>query len=105
MARLGKPNGHDIKEGKFTLPLLHSLTVCSREERSLLQEILLKGDLAPHDVAFVMDFIKKHGGLEYTQGKAEALVLEAKQCLDPLPDSPSKASLLSMADYIIQRDF
>ena len=104
-AKLGKPNGHDIKEGKFTLPLLHSLKVCSREERSLVQEILLKGDLAPHDVTFVMDFIKKHGGLEYTQAKAESLVQEAKDCLKDLSDSPSKASLIGMADYIIQRDY
>jgi octaprenyl-diphosphate synthase len=104
-AKLGKPNGHDIKEGKFTLPLLHSLKVCSREERSEVQDLLLKGELAPHDVAFVMDFIKKHGGLEYTQAKAESLVQEAKDCLKVLGESPSKASLLGLADYIIQRDY
>jgi octaprenyl-diphosphate synthase len=104
-AKLGKPNGHDIKEGKFTLPLLHSLRVCSREERSEVQDLLLKGDLAPHDVLFVMDFIRKHGGLEYTQAKAESLVLEAKDSLKVLGESPSKASLLGLADYIIQRDY
>src|SRR5665213_218670 len=56
-AKLGKPNGHDIKEGKFTLPLLHSLKICSREQRNEVQEVLLKNELAPHDVDFVMDFI------------------------------------------------
>ncbi len=104
-AKLGKPNGHDIKEGKFTLPLLHSLKVCSREDRNGVQEILLKGDLAPHDVSYVMDFIKTHGGLEYTEAKAASLVQEAKDCLVSLSDSPSKTSLLGLADYIIQRDY
>ena len=104
-AKLGKPNGHDIKEGKFTLPLLHSLKVCSREERSRVQEVLLKQELAPHDVEFVMAFIRQHGGIQYAQQMAEKMVAEAKELLMGLPDSASRASLLGMADYIIQRDF
>jgi octaprenyl-diphosphate synthase len=104
-AKLGKPNGHDIKEGKFTLPLLHALNSCGRDERSQVQEALLKAELAPHDISFVMDFIKRHGGLEYTQGKAEALIAEAKAGLEFLGESPAKASLMGLADYIIQRDY
>jgi octaprenyl-diphosphate synthase len=103
-SKLGKPNGHDIQEGKFTLPLLHALKVCGREERSQVQEVLLKNELAPHDVQFVMAFIKKHGGIAAAEAKAEELVAEAKALLAPLPESPSKASLLGLADYIIQRD-
>ena len=104
-ARLGKPNGHDIKEGKFTLPLLHALKVCSREQRNEVQEVLLKHELAPHDVEFVMDFIRRHGGIAHAQQKAEDLVAEAKRRLDALPDSAAKASLMGLADYIIERDF
>ena len=104
-AKLGKPNGHDIKEGKFTLPLLHALKVCSREERSRVQEVLLKQDLAPHDMEYVMGFIRQHGGIQYAQKTAETLVAEAKELLMGLPDSSARASLLGMADYIIQRDF
>jgi octaprenyl-diphosphate synthase len=104
-AKLGKPNGHDIKEGKFTLPLLHALAICSKEQRSEVQETLLKAELAPHDVTFVMEFIKRHGGITYASRKAEALVAESKQLLGVLPDGPSKASLIGLADYIIQRDF
>ena len=104
-AKLGKPNGHDIKEGKFTLPLLHALAVCSKEQRSEVQETLLKNDLAPHDVEFVMEFIKRHGGITYAQRKAEALVAESKELLGVLPNGPAKASLMDMADYIILRDF
>jgi octaprenyl-diphosphate synthase len=104
-AKLGKPNGHDIKEGKFTLPLLHALKVCSREERSRVQEVLLKQELAPHDVDYVMSFIRQHGGIQYAQQTAEKLVAEAKELLMGLPESSSRASLLGLADYIIQRDF
>jgi octaprenyl-diphosphate synthase len=104
-SKLGKPNGHDIKEGKFTLPLLHSLKSCGRDERSQVQEVLLKNELAPHDVAYVMEFIKRQGGIEAATRKAEDLVHEAKALLEPLPDGAAKTSLLGLADYIIQRDF
>jgi octaprenyl-diphosphate synthase len=103
--KLGKPNGHDIKEGKFTLPLLHALKTCGREERSQVQDVLLKSELAPHDVAYVMDFIRRQGGIDAAMHKAESLIREAKALLEPLLDSPAKASLLGLADYIIQRDF
>ena len=106
VAKLGKPNGHDIQEGKFTLPLLHALKVCSKEERSEVQETLLKSELAPHDVTFVMAFIQRHGGIAYAARKAEDLVAESKQLLaGVLPEGAAKASLLGLADYIIQRDF
>lgn len=104
-ARLGKPNGHDIKEGKFTLPLLHALKICSREQRSEVQEVLLKQELAPHDVNFVMDFIRRHGGIAHAQKKAEDLVEQAKLSLKSLPESTAKASLMGLADYIVERDF
>ena len=70
-----------------------------------MQETLLKSDLAPHDVSFVMAFIQRHGGIAYAAAKAEALVAESKRLLAVLPEGASKASLLGLADYIIQRDF
>lgn len=103
--KLGKPRGHDIQEGKFTLPLLHALKVCSREQRSEVQEVLLKPELAHHDMDFVMDFIRTHGGIVHAQEKAESLVAEAKDSLKDLPGSAAKESLLALADYIIDRDY
>jgi geranylgeranyl diphosphate synthase type I len=66
---------------------------------------LLKQELPPHDVDFVMDFIRRHGGIVHAQDLAEGLVQEAKRCLDILPSSAAKDSLLGLADYIIERDY
>ena len=104
-AKLGKPNGHDIKEGKFTLPLLHALKTCGKELRAEVQEVLLKPELAPHDVDFVMDFIRRNGGIAHAQRRAEELVEKAKRRLGHLPESAAKSGLLGLADYIIMRDF
>ncbi len=104
-ARLGKPNGHDIKEGKFTLPLLHALKACGQGERAEVQEVLLKPELAPHDVEFVMGFIRRHGGIAHARNRAAELVREAKAEISALPESSAKAGLLGLADYIIAREF
>lgn len=103
--KLGKPNGHDLREGKLTLPILHSLSVCGKLERSRIQEVLLKNEISDGDLSLVFSFIRENKGLEYAREKSEKLVLSAKSELSDFAESPSKASLLGLADYIIQRDY
>jgi octaprenyl-diphosphate synthase len=103
--KLGKPNGHDIREGKLTLPVLHALSVCGKLERAKMQEILLKNEISDGDLSLLFSFIREQRGLEYTREKCESLIAEAKAELGVLGESQAKASLLALADYIIKRDF
>jgi geranylgeranyl pyrophosphate synthase len=103
--KLGKPNGHDLREGKLTLPVLHALSVCGKLERSRMQEILLKNEISDQDLSLVFSFIRENKGLDYTRAKCVELVEGAKAELKELPESPAKDSLLALADYIIQRDY
>jgi octaprenyl-diphosphate synthase len=48
--------------------------------------------------------IQESGALEYTQKMAENEALLAKNALAFLPDSPSKTSLLALADYAVARN-
>ncbi|MFZ9559094.1 MAG: polyprenyl synthetase family protein, partial [Vulcanococcus sp.] len=43
-------------------------------------------------------------GLEESRKRADALVAEAKQALDPFNGSGKAAPLLALADYITSRD-
>jgi geranylgeranyl pyrophosphate synthase len=103
--KLGKPNGHDMREGKLTLPVLRALAVCGKLERSRIQEILLKNEISDQDLSLVFAFIREHGGLDYTRQRCEGLVEEAKAELAGFADSPAKDSLLALADYMIQREY
>lgn len=103
--KLGKPNGHDLREGKLTLPVLHALAVCGKLERSRIQEILLKNEISDGDLSLVFSFIREHKGLEYTRAKCVELVGEAKAELAGLPACAAKQSLADLADYIIQREY
>ena len=103
--KLGKPNGHDMREGKLTLPVLRALSVCGKLERSRIQEILLKNEISDQDMSLVFAFVREHGGLDYVRQRCEKLVEEAKMELAVLEDSPAKQSLLGLADYMIQREY
>ncbi len=66
----GKPVGNDFKEGKITLPLIHTLKVCSDKNKNKIKEISKKDQFMDEDFRFLFDLIKGHGGFEYAWGQA-----------------------------------
>ncbi len=66
----GKPVGNDFKEGKITLPLIHTLKVCSDKNKNKIKEISKKDQFTDEDFRFLFDLIKGHGGFEYAWGQA-----------------------------------
>ncbi len=45
------------------------------------------------------------GSIEYARRRAIELVERGKRALDVLPDTPAKAILLELADYMISRKY
>jgi octaprenyl-diphosphate synthase len=103
--KLGKPQGHDIKEGKLTLPLIVALRQAGVKQRARIQELILKEELAETEMAEVVQFIKDGGGLEYTRRRAQKLVEEARLSLQALPAGLCRDAMGGLADYIIRRDY
>lgn len=100
---VGKPLGIDIKEKKMTLPLIHSLSKASWLER---QQIIYKIKNQSHKqskVAEVIDFVKKSGGIEYTQNKMLEIYNEALSILSTFPDNEFRKSLSDLVTYTIER--
>ncbi|NVO00710.1 MAG: polyprenyl synthetase family protein, partial [Geobacteraceae bacterium] len=62
----GKSIGHDLEEGKITLPLIETLRSCSDEEREIVAEIIEKEELDPEDFEQVLELVNRFGGIEYT---------------------------------------
>lgn len=103
-ATMGKPTGHDLLEGKLTLPIIHALNVAGTErERSLIKE-LKAGSRDAATVAELVDFVKRNKGLEYTAFRMEALRAEAAAHLEGFQSEAVKASLLAYLDFTIERE-
>jgi len=102
-AKIGKPTGIDIKEKKMTLPLIHTLNICSKSERKWLLNSIKKYNKDKKRVKEVIDFVKEKGGIEYTTNKMLEYQSKALLILNKYPDSEYKNSLLTMVNYVIER--
>lgn len=101
--KIGKPTGIDIKEQKMTLPLIHVLNICNKKDKAWLINSVKNYNKDKKRVKQVITFVKENGGLEYAIKKMKSFQKEALLLLDSYPDSPYKASLKLMVEYVIDR--
>lgn len=101
--QFGKSIGHDLEEGKITLPLIHMLRNCTPVERKQIEEIIEKDTLEDDDFDTAIGLVHRYGGIEYTIERARQYILEAKALLDTFPPSHEKDALLDLSDYVVTR--
>jgi octaprenyl-diphosphate synthase len=100
----GKSIGHDLEEGKVTLPLIETLRNCSVEERDIVGEIVVKEELSQEDFDQVFALVRSHGGIDYTVNRARDYVASAKTRLAGFADSPVRDAMFRLADYVVSRE-
>lgn len=104
-SEFGKECGHDLLEGKVTLPLIHALKTCTDDEKSRVADIVEQEVLPDADLQYVVDLIHGYDGIGYTRKRAEELVASAKSHLVSFADCPAKEAMLRLADYIVSRNY
>jgi len=102
--RLGKSLGEDLKEGKVTLPLLHLLKHCKKEDRDWLNKIMDSENFDQDNLSKVIALMQSHGSIDYALKQAQGYANEAKSVLSIFPDSPQRQDLMTIADYVVHRD-
>jgi len=102
--QFGKEIGHDLEEGKITLPLIHTLQKCTDEERNIIAAVVEKEVMEPGDFEAVFALVHKYGGIEYTTEVAGEYIARCKQHLEAFPESTVKSALLDLADYVVSRN-
>jgi octaprenyl-diphosphate synthase len=102
--RLGKAIGHDLREGKRTLPLIVTLDRATPDERARILETLGRPGVLETDVAEVHRLVKVYDGVGYAVGRASVYAVTGVAALDRLPASAAREILTLIAEYVIHRD-
>lgn len=101
---VGKPTGHDIMEGKITLPLIFALNQTSNEECSKMKSLVLNNKTFTNEqISLLVDYAKEVGGIDYAQAKMKNLAFKAKNLLLTFENSEYRDSLMRLIDYFIER--
>jgi heptaprenyl diphosphate synthase len=90
--KLGKPVGTDLKEGVYTLPVLHAA-----KSRDGVSE-LVKGD-----VPQLIEVLHESGSFVYAREVAERYAQDAADAAASLPDLPEREALESLVAFVVER--
>jgi len=100
----GKPVGHDLEEGKITLPLIHAMALDS-ELAERVHLIAERDGYEAGDREWVRERVQAHGGPEHAMQRARDYAERAKQLLPQDGDREILALLAELADFSARRPY
>jgi len=100
---IGKPAGNDIKEKKFTLPLIYALNQADRSRSRAIIRKIRRGRSSQLLVNEVVQFVRENGGVEYASEKMQEFKQKAMDTLDSFPDTAARKSLKDLVEFTVSR--
>ncbi|KAE9398250.1 terpenoid synthase [Gymnopus androsaceus JB14] len=95
---LGKPGGADLQLGLATGPALYAW-----EEHPEMGPLIERKFRELGDVELARDLVRKSAGVERTRALAIAYATQARDVLQPLPESEARAALEALTERVIKR--
>jgi octaprenyl-diphosphate synthase len=100
----GKPTGNDIKEKKFTLPLIHALQQASPTGKKQILRLINSSAPDSKKLKTVAGFVEEKGGLEHCRTTMNELAQKAIAIIDSFPPGDAAAALKETVNYTISRN-
>ncbi|MFL5732219.1 MAG: polyprenyl synthetase family protein [Chloroflexia bacterium] len=104
-ARLGKPVGSDLREGKRTLIVHAALANGSERERQKILAVLGNPTATRADIDQALLAIHETGALVRVEESANLLISQAHAILAGVPDTPHRKLLTSWASFLLARQY
>ncbi|MBN1132200.1 MAG: polyprenyl synthetase family protein [Bacteroidales bacterium] len=100
---IGKPTGNDIREKKFTLPLIYALNHCDAVEKRQMLRRIRTGKSNGKLVKEVVQFVDRNGGLQFADDKMQEFKSKAIAGLDLFPESDARTALKNLIEFTVSR--
>lgn len=102
---IGKPTGNDMAEGKLTLPVIHAVNNGGDEDMKRLALKVKDHSVTAEEIASLVDYTKRMGGIEYAEKKMWEFHAEAQRFLDErVGQQEIKEALQAYLDFVIKRN-
>lgn len=100
---LGKSTGNDLKEKKFTLPLIVALRNAPKKRSAEIMKLIKSDRTRKFDEVY--EFVIDNRGVEYAADKVIEYSDKAKNSLSDFKESNVKNSLVEFADFVSKREY
>ncbi|HNW70467.1 MAG TPA: polyprenyl synthetase family protein [Bacteroidales bacterium] len=102
-SKTGKPAHNDLKDRKFSLPLIHTFKIVSFPEKRRLLGILKNHSNDKEKIEHLIQRIKEENGFEYAESRMNEYKNKALEILSEFPDSEYKKSLEELVIFTTER--
>lgn len=100
---LGKSTGNDLKEKKFTLPLIVALRNAPKKKSAGIMKLIKSDRTKKFDEVY--EFVVEYGGVDYALRKADEFSTAAKTALNDFNSSEVKDAMIGFVEFVNRRDF
>jgi octaprenyl-diphosphate synthase len=101
---LGKPVASDLREGKVTMAVIHSLERCTASERQMIASVVEQRAIDGNTHGGVLDILNRHRSLEAAHDCALRYAELARNAICNFPDGEIKRALLWASEFVVARD-
>ena len=103
-ATLGKPVCSDLREGKVTLPVIHTLERCTPEERGLIATVVAEKSFLSVSQQRIIELIERYDAPNFVKRRARVYTDRALDHLSRFPESPYKRALQAVPEFVLNRE-
>jgi geranylgeranyl diphosphate synthase type II len=103
--KFGKTKAGDIREGKKTYLLLLAQERCNEIQRNELHRLIASKQMSDSDVDRVIAIFEETDAIRLTQQKVNKYYQNVSVLLEPFDDSVYKEDLVSLMNFLKNRDF
>ena len=101
---LGKPVASDLREGKVTMAVIHSLERCTPAERHLIAKVVEERAVDGRTHGEILAILNRYGSLDATNECALRYAELARNAICNFPDGEIKRALLWAPEFVVARE-